>query len=326
MPYRLKTRIAPTPSGYLHLGNAWSFVLTWLKARSEGGRVHLRIDDLDAARFRDEYLEDVFESLRWLGLDWDSGPRDAAAFKASWSQRQRLDRYREALRSLRAAGHVYPCGCSREQIRRDALRNADGAGKSPHLYPGTCRHKRPEAGNEGEGPATSLRYRVPAGPSRARDAEGAAFDLRPDRDIGDFVLLQKNGDPSYQLASVADDEEAGINFVVRGLDLLPSTGAQLSLAAALGFREFSRARFWHHALVLGDAGEKLSKSALSSPGAESLRQMRARFAGPAPVYRFFGEALGIPGAATARDLLPGFHWARVPTTPLYLRDFWGRIE
>jgi glutamyl-tRNA synthetase len=304
------------------VGNAWSFVLTWLKARSEGGTVHLRIDDLDAARFRDEYLEDIFESLRWLGLDWDSGPGDAADFQASWSQRHRLNRYREALQALRAAGHVYPCGCSREQIRRDA----EAAGTSPFLYPGTCRHKHPEGGNEGGDPGTSLRYRMPAGPSRARDAEGAAFDLRPDRDIGDFVLLQKNGDPSYQLASVADDEETGINFVVRGLDLLPSTGAQLSLAAALGFRGFSRARFWHHALVLGDAGEKLSKSALSSPGAESLRQLRARFAEPAPVYRFFGEALGIPGAQAARDLLPGFHWTRVPTMPLYLRDFRRLVE
>jgi glutamyl-tRNA synthetase len=320
MPYRLKTRIAPTPSGFLHLGNAWSFVLTWLKARSEGGSVHLRIDDLDAARFRDEYLEDIFESLRWLGLDWDTGPRDAAEFKASWSQRHRLDRYREALRTLRADGHLYACGCSREQIRRDA----EAAGKSPGLYPGTCRDKNAQENEEnaGGGPSASLRYRMPAGPARARDAEGAAFDLRPDRDIGDFVLLQKNGDPSYQLASVADDEEAGVNFIVRGLDLLPSTGAQLALAAALGFQGFPRARFWHHALVLGEAGEKLSKS----QGAEALRLLRARFPDPAPVYRFFGEALGVSGAGSARDLLPGFQWTRAPAAPLYLRDFWRSIE
>ena len=176
---------------------------------------------------------------------------------------------------------------------------------------------------QGGGPAGlhSLRYRLHAGPVRARDAEGGAFDLRPDRDIGDFILRQKNGDPSYQVASVADDEAAGINFIVRGLDLVPSTGAQIAHASALGYREFPRARFWHHSLVLGDAGAKLSKS----EGAESLLKLRARFAAPAPLYRFFGEALGVPGAATARDLLPGFNLARVPTKPLYLSDFWRMI-
>ena len=191
---------------------------------------------------------------------------------------------------------------------------------SPFLYPGTCRDKADKVNREEVvmgGPAESLRYRMPAGPARARDAEGGAFDLRPDRDMGDFILRQKNGDPSYQVASVADDEAAGINFIVRGLDLMPSTGAQVSLASALGLQGFPRARFWHHALILGAAGEKLSKS----QGAESLRSLRARFATPAPIYRFFGEALGVRGAATARDLLPGFHWKRVPTHPLYLSDF-----
>jgi glutamyl-tRNA synthetase len=321
MPYTLKTRIAPTPSGALHLGNAWSFVLTWLKARSENGRIHLRIDDLDAARFRAEHLDDIFASLRWLGLDWDTGPRDTAEFHAAFSQRLKLERYGQAMDQLRTAGHTYLCTCSREQIRQ----NATDSGRPPFVYPGTCRNKPPSEAGEPGGPA-AWRYRVPAGPARARDAAGGAFDLHPDRDLGDIVLRQKNGDPSYHLASVADDEDAGINFVVRGLDLLPSTGAQITLASALGYETFPRARFWHHALILGDDGVKLSKS----QGAESLRSLRARFAaageGPAPVYRFFGAALGLPRAACARDLLEGFDVARVPVQPLYLSDFFQSME
>jgi glutamyl-tRNA synthetase len=303
MPYRLRTRFAPTPSGYLHLGNAWSFVLTWLAARSQGGTVRLRIDDLDGARFRDEYLDDIFDSLRWLGLDWDSGPRDAADFRASHSQRLRAARYEEAVEALRAGGKAYACACSREQLRQ--------AGGGP-IYPGTCR----ELGLDDSGQA--LRYRMPPGTARARDPEGGAFELHPARDLGDFVLRRRDGAPSYQIASLADDEDAGINFIVRGLDLVPSTGAQLSLAAALGLEGFPQARFWHHALLIDDAGRKLSKS----EGAESLRALRGRLDSPAAVYRFFAAAMGGPAdAATARDLLPGFHWSRVATEPLRLSDF-----
>jgi glutamyl/glutaminyl-tRNA synthetase len=307
MPYRLRTRFAPTPSGYLHLGNAWSFVLTWLAARSQGGTVRLRIDDLDGARFREEYLDDIFESLHWLGLDWDAGPRDAADFKAAHSQRLRTARYEAAVEALRAGGRTYACACSREQLKL--------AGEGP-VYPGTCR----ELGLEGSGNA--LRYRMPGGSARARDPEGGAFELHPARDLGDFVLRRRDGAPSYQIASLADDEDAGINFIVRGLDLLPSTGAQLSLAASLGLEGFPQARFWHHALLLDDAGHKLSKS----QGAESLRVLRARLDSPAPVYRFFAAALGGPAdAATARDLLPAFHWSRVTTEPLRLPDFLRRL-
>jgi glutamyl/glutaminyl-tRNA synthetase len=316
VPYRLRTRYAPTPSGYLHLGNAWSFVLTWLLARSRGGEIHLRIDDLDGARFRDEYLQDIFDSLDWLGLDWDTGPRDPAAFKAAHSQRLRMYRYRQALDALQAAGCVYACDCSREQVKRAA----EAAGKATGVYPGTCRDLNREG--SGGGPGSSLRYRLPPGPTRARDAEGGLFDLHPGRDLGDFVVRQKNGEASYQVASVADDEDAGINFVVRGLDLMPSTGGQIALASALGFTGFPRARFWHHGLVLGAGDEKLSKSA----GAESLRELRARFPTPAPVYRFFGEALGLRGAGSARDLLPGFSPERAPTGPLYLSDFWRMAD
>ncbi|MEO7424697.1 MAG: glutamate--tRNA ligase family protein, partial [Fibrobacteria bacterium] len=137
----MKTRLAPTPSGFLHAGNAWSFVLTWLLARSQGGTVRLRIDDLDTARFRDGYGEDIFASLRWLGLDWDTGPRTVAEVKGIYSQQSRLGKYRAALEALagreEAGGPlIYACACSREQVKRAA-----GASGRPGVYPGTCRDK-----------------------------------------------------------------------------------------------------------------------------------------------------------------------------------------
>ena len=300
----LTTRIAPTPSGLLHIGNAWSFTLTWLAARAAGGTVRLRIDDLDAARAQDDYLEDIFASLRWLGLDWDAGPRDLADFKAAHSQHLRLDRYRAAVDILKGSGRAYACSCSRSQLRA-----------SGPVYPGVCR----EAGHSFDAPDHAVRFRIPDGRVVMRDCDGGATPLHPARDMGDFVVQRRDGAPAYQVASVVDDVAHGVNFVVRGLDLMPSTGAQLALAEALGLPEFGAARFWHHPLLLDDAGEKLSKSR----GAESLAALRERFGDPAPVFRWFARGLGLPeeGVRTARDLLPGFDPARVSDTPLYLSDF-----
>jgi glutamyl/glutaminyl-tRNA synthetase len=323
---RFHTRIAPTPSGHLHVGNAWSFTLTWLAARASGGTVRLRIDDLDAERARDEYLDDIFASLRWLGLDWDSGPRDTAEFRAAHSQRLRLEGYEAAIAALTAQGRTYACGCSRAEARREA--QALGVA----VYPGTCRARGLSTGSD----ATEehvLRFRMPDDAVSARDENGGAFALHPARDIGDFVLRRRGGDPAYQLASVLDDVAHGVDFVVRGLDLMPSTGAQLALAKALDLPEFARARFWHHDLVRDDAGEKLSKSR----GAESLAALRARFPDPAPVFRWFASALGRDASAaasvrSARDLLEGFDPARLsgstPSSraPLRLSDFLRSLD
>lgn len=337
-----RTRFAPTPSGYLHLGNAWSFVLTWLLARSRGGSIHLRIDDLDAARLRPEYLEDIFESLRWLGLDWDTGPRDTADFLARHSQRLRLDRYREAMGRLSAlrgpdGPAVFACACSREQVKR--------AARVPGLYPGTCR----SLGLDPATPGTTLRLHVPEEEeAEALDGVSGRLRLRPGRLVGDFILRQKNGDPAYQLASVVDDEDLGIDLVVRGSDLLPSTAAQLALARRLGAQGFLGAEFVHHGLIVrGEAGEggkgpeagKISKSSMGSssagatvmegssagphPDDTALRTLRARLGSPGRIYAFFARTLGqdLPDAARAADLLPGFRPERIPAGPLRWEDF-----
>ncbi len=309
----LRTRIAPTPSGYLHVGNAWSFTLTWLAARASGGTVRLRIDDLDAGRARDEYLDDIFASLRWLGLDWDAGPRDAADFRAAHSQRLRLEHYAEAVSRLSAGGHAYACACSRAGARRDSL------ARGMAVYSGSCRARGLDAASMD----FVLRFRMREDEVRARDEGGGVFPLHPARDMGDFVLRRRGGDPAYQLASALDDAAHGVNFVVRGLDLMPSTGAQLALASALGLREFASVRFWHHELVRDEAGDKLSKSR----GDESLGALRARFPDPAPLFRWFALSMGRDAASaasvtSARDLLEGFDPARVPAAPLRLSDFW----
>jgi glutamyl/glutaminyl-tRNA synthetase len=342
-----RTRIAPTPSGFLHAGNAWSFLIAWLWARSRGGSVHLRIDDLDTARMRPEFVEEIFASLSWLGLDWDSGPRDAGEFGARFSQRHRLSEYRGGLEALRDAPmvpgdpvrpgqpvgaasvgdgshegtgraypRVYPCACSRERARQASL-----AAGTPGLYAGTCREAglpwaraafpgRAARENEGTGGDLPLRARVPAGfEATLRTAAGPALALRPGRELGDFLVWGKDGLPAYQLASVVDDEALGIDLVARGADLLPSSGAQAWLAESIGARSFRNAAFLHHPLLLSAEGGKLSKSA----GSESLRSWRMR-GGPEPLLKGFAAWMGIdPGPIrSARDLVTDFSPGRIP--------------
>lgn len=327
-----RTRLAPTPSGYLHAGNAWSFLITWLAARARGGKVHLRIDDLDAARLRPEYVDDIFASLEWLGLDWDTGPRDAAEFRAAFSQSLRLGEYRSLLERLAASGSsgsdgpvVYPCACSREKARNDS----EAAG-TPGIYAGTCRNAaipwERSAYTRGAGPAPAgageglhLRARVPGNAQVTMAVPTLGGEtLHPGREMGDFVVWQKNGLPAYQLASVADDEALGIDLVVRGSDLLASSGAQLWLAGQAGVAGFPAAVFLHHPLLLGPDGGKLSKS----EGAESLRSLRSR-GGATPLLRYFASRLGADPRLVAgpHDLIAGFNPAAVPSADLTWADF-----
>jgi glutamyl/glutaminyl-tRNA synthetase len=265
-------RLAPTPSGYLHLGNAVSFVRTWRLARAEGAPILLRIDDLDADRKRPAYVEDIFESLHWLGISWDIGPRDAADFEAHWSQRHRMPLYGELLGRLRAEGHLFACECSRAQLQQM------GAGGR---YPGTCREK----GLPLDTPGLAWRVRVPEGTVASfRDEAKGPFRIDLSQGMGDFVVRRRDGIPAYQVASLADDLHFGVDSIVRGADLLDSTAAQCLLADRLGEGAFSRNRFWHHALVRDENGRKLSKS----EGAESLHSLRAAGIGPEQIWEAAG--------------------------------------
>lgn len=263
------TRLAPTPSGFLHAGNALNFLVTDRLARRAGASLRLRIDDLDAERERAAYVEDIFDSLAWLGIRPDVGPRDAVDQRLHGSQQLRIPRYRALVDALRAADQVYACRCSRQQ--RGVLQAAGQA---------TCPCRT--AGFDLDDEQFAWRVRIPEeaqvtvhhlfGPSRSE---------RPFAWLPDPVVLQRSPDgrprrPAYQLASLADDVDHGITFIVRGQDLFPSTLVQVYLARVLGLAAFTDVRFAHHPLLLDDTGAKLSKS----EGATSLRAMRLAGHGP----------------------------------------------
>lgn len=241
------TRIAPTPSGYLHQGNAFNFLLNWLLARSQGGKVLLRIDDLDAPRIRPEYVQDVFDTLDWLGMDWDMGPTSPNNLQTEWSQNHRLPLYCQLLDVLKEKGYLFACECSRKDL-------ADSGG----IYPGTCLHK----GIPLDTPDVAWRVKVPNDEHiNFTDGWQGRLDYAIGQEMGNFVVRRRDGIPAYQIASLADDMQFGVNAMARGMDLLPSTAAQLYLAKVLGINSFTQTMFYHHPLILDDAGQKLSKSA-----------------------------------------------------------------
>jgi glutamyl/glutaminyl-tRNA synthetase len=253
----MKTRIAPTPSGYLHAGNGAAFMLAWRLAQEAGGKLLLRIDDLDAERVRPEYLLDIFATLDWLGVVPDEGPRNAQELQAKWSQRFRLAEAEALLGALRTAGVLYGCDCSRKQVLERS---------GPDGYDGACRQKNKDL--DGPGMAWRLRLPDPLVVHMRTWPDGAVQHHRVR--VPDPVVRQRNGGPAYQVASLADDLNFAVDTLVRGMDLLPSSLAQLHMAEVLGRRSFREASFMHHPLLVGPNGSKLSKS----EGAPSLRRWR----------------------------------------------------
>ncbi|MFV0439076.1 MAG: glutamate--tRNA ligase family protein [Desulfopila sp.] len=242
------SRIAPTPSGYLHLGNALNCMITWEFVRKHKGRLVLRIDDADATRARKAFVEDIFRSLDWLGIDWDIGPSGVDDFYAHYSQNRKKEKYFAVMEQIE---RTYSCECSRK-----AIRQAFGDG----VYGGSCRYRQiPFVRGR-----TARRLIV----DRPIEAYGAAVDLGPV--MGDFVLWTRDDTPAYQLVSLVEDEEAAITHIFRGMDLTSSTVAQLYLARELGYSEFPRARVFHHELLYGPDGKKLAKSR----GATSIKDIR----------------------------------------------------
>jgi glutamyl/glutaminyl-tRNA synthetase len=251
-----KTRIAPTPSGFLHLGNAYSFVLTQQMAFKYGAEVLLRIDDMDALRVRKEYLEDIFDCLNFLGISWQQGPASMKEYE-NFSQKSRMQLYNSALQILREKDLLYACVCS-----RTTYQNLKSKGEEICR----CREKRiPLEKNE----AAWRLVTDPGSTLTITDAEGTRTKLQFPLSMTDFIVKKKDGDPSYQLTSVVDDLFFKVDLIVRGEDLLPSTCAQLFLAPLIQADAFCESRFLHHALLKNEDGKKLSKS----DGAESVRSL-----------------------------------------------------
>lgn len=272
------TRIAPTPSGFLHVGNLYAFLHTAQLAKEQGWRLRLRIDDLDRSRFRQAYLEDIFAVLATLGIHWEEGPRDAADFLVHYRQELRLPLYQSYLQQLRDAGWVYACSCSRSQL----------AGH-PH-YPGTCRHKQLSL----DDPSLPWRLRLPEGAAvQLLDLQGNLQPIRLAGLVGDPVVLRKTEKgirwPAYHLACVADDVLYQTTHIVRGKDLYDSTLIQLYLAQWLGLTAFTQIRFEHHPLLTTPDGRKLSKSAGDHKGRSLLEDYPSQAALLALVSQWVGQ-------------------------------------
>lgn len=311
MSGRVETgRLAPSPTGGLHLGHARTFLIAWLAARRQGGRVVLRMEDIDATRVRAEALTGMLDDLAWLGLDWDEGP-DVGGPHAPYYQSQRLDLYAEALERLKAAGLVYPCTCTRSDIARAA--SAPHAGDEGPVYPGTCAGRTIADAERflAEGRPFAWRFRCPAGPIAWDDEFLGPQYLDLGRIGGDFVVARSPAAPAYQLAVVCDDAAMGITQVMRGDDLVPSTPRQIVLYRAL---RYSLPRFAHVPLVHGPDGRRLAKRDDSI----KLAALRLQGMDPRRLVGLLGQACGWSDRvepSKPRDWIERFDWSSLPRAP-----------
>jgi glutamyl-tRNA synthetase len=291
------TRLAPSPTGRLHLGHARSFLLAWWHARAQGGRVVLRLEDLDDQRCKPEFADACLRDLEWLGLDWD-GP--------VLVQSRELEPYEHACADLLARGRAYPCVCTRAEIH--AL-SAPHAGEGEQRYPGTCRGKWAalDAARAATGREPGVRLRVEPGPVRVTDEllGGAEFDVQAE--IGDVLVRRRDRAFAYQLAVVVDDARQGVTDVVRGADLWPSAARQALIQAAL---LIPRPRWWHVPLVFDEHGERLAKRR----GDIALSELRAAGVDPRAVVAWAANSAGAGAAqrCSPAAVLEGFDLRRIP--------------
>jgi glutamyl/glutaminyl-tRNA synthetase len=270
-----RTRLAPTPSGYLHLGNILSFAITAVLARKYGARILLRIDDFDLERTNKLFVQDIFDTLNFLEIPWDEGPRNMKEYEQEFSQVHRMSMYRDALQQLRDEGHLFACSCSRVQVL------SSGADKG---YPGTCVDRQIPL----DTPRTSWRIDTSKTTELAiKTLDGTVRKSLPES-MKDCIVRRKDGVPAYQLISVIDDIHYGVDLVVRGEDLWASTLAQAYLARALRLDAFKQITFYHHPLVTDAEGKKLSKS----EGATSVHYLRQDGKTREEIYSLIGEHFG----------------------------------
>jgi glutamyl/glutaminyl-tRNA synthetase len=290
-------RLAPSPTGLLHVGHARTFWTAHNRAREAGGTLVMRMDDLDQERSRSEFAEAALEDLRWLGIRWQEGPgatgQDRSSPYGPYLQSKRHSLYESAWRTLLRRGFLYPCRCTRKEVasaasapHEGALANVGGHDETGEpIYPGTCRHLNVETAQL-PGP-TASRYGPEAANWRFRVTDGVAVEfydqhLGPQRfvagvDFGDFLVWRRDNMPSYQLACAVDDAAMAITEVVRGADLLKSTARQILLLRALGVA----APNWYHCTLVADHnGQRLAKR----HDALSLRALRQRGLTPMNIF------------------------------------------
>lgn len=310
----VRGRLAPSPTGYLHLGNAWSFLICWLAVRSTGGRLVLRMEDIDPDRSRPHYAEAIQRDLAWLGLDWDEGPDKGGPF-APYTQSERLERYGEVIKDITSLGHTYPCYCTRKELK--TMASAPHAEDVGPIYPGTCRglSASQRAEREIQGRKPSLRLHG-SEDTVFQDLVHGAVRMNWEECGGDFPLRRSDGVVAYQLAVAVDDMDQGINLVVRGADILPCTPRQLLLFRLMGVLA---PRYAHVPLIVDHRGERLAKRHQSW----ELRALREAGVSPQAIIGYLGHRAGLmhkAEMATPRELLSVFDWSKVPRTPVTLES------
>lgn len=344
-------RLAPSPTGALHLGNARSFLLAWLSVRQQHGQLWLRVEDIDSPRVKPWAVQSTLDDLRWLGIDWDIGPEqlpseppgsalsasdppagqgvdaeaagsDSAAAKADAHthfsvetiQSRRLPRYRQVLEQLIAAGCVYPCTCSRSEVAQAASaphENSLATLEGP-IYPGTC---RPQFAEAAVGAPTegkfAWRWRFAAGQMLWHDRLHGDLQANPAQQLGDFIIAQGDGTPAYQLAVIVDDHDMQVTEVVRGDDLIFSTYRQLAILQHLGWLAPS---YVHVPLMLGPDGRRLAKR----HGDTRLSTYRQAGVSAEQIVGYLAWTLGLQAdrkPLPAVDLIGRLNWADLSLEP-----------
>ncbi|HEY3324905.1 MAG TPA: tRNA glutamyl-Q(34) synthetase GluQRS [Planctomycetota bacterium] len=298
------SRLAPSPTGSLHIGNVRTFLWAWLSARAQGGRVILRVEDLDTPRVKPGVIEKMLDDLRWLGLDWDNGP--GVTTHENFVQSQRREHYQRVHARLLAENAIYPCVCTRAELA--AAQSAPHEGDVEPRYSGTCRERFRSGAHaqESSGRAPAWRVKVAPGVVSFDDLLFGKQEIDVHGSVGDFVVAKAPDNPAYQLAVVADDIAMNVTEVVRGDDLIPSTGRQILLYRLLGA---PIPRYGHVPLVVGTDGKRLAKR----HGDARIATLRATGVDPRHLVATLARWSGLECAAraTPAELLSAWSWQKV---------------
>lgn len=327
-------RLAPSPTGAQHLGNARTYLIAWLAARASGGKVLMRIEDIDSPRIKPWAIQQAMDDLAWLGLDWDAGPdhsilakdsshdetTESSANSMSYIQTERIDRYREGLKLLQQQERIYPCTCSRTDIEQAASAPHRVEGAAPWIdgpvYPGQCSSRSSLHFEIPDTHTYAWRFRCDQGLMEWRDGFCGPQSLNAAQQLGDFVVGKKDGWPAYQLAVVMDDHDMQVTQVVRGNDLIPSTYRQIMLYHFFGWQP---PQFFHVPLVVGADGKRLAKR----HGDTRLSTYRERGIDPRSIIGWLAWGCGwIPEfrPLTPSELIQRFRWECIPKQNLICRS------
>ncbi|HEY1686907.1 MAG TPA: glutamate--tRNA ligase [Tepidisphaeraceae bacterium] len=310
------TRLAPSPTGALHLGNARTFLVNWLLARQHNWKIILRIEDLDGPRIKKDAARQAIEDLQWLGIDWDDGPI---------YQSERMECYAKAVEKLIEKKIAYPCVCSRKEVESAA--SAPHAEDGAAVYPGTCRGRFNSIEEAGRASDKAPAIRFIAGDVAIEfDDEFAGHQRFEMNRLGDFVIAKADGTPAYQLSVVVDDAEMGITHIVRGDDLLDSTPRQIMLYHELGYEQKIPA-YCHLPLIIGEDGRRLAKR----HGDTRLNHYRQHGVPAQRMLQLLAKWMGIHDTKpkSARDLVDRFDLSKIPHQPIVFSaadDAWLKAD